>query len=497
MDSSSQQAQQAQQGITNSLNKTIDIINKVYDNLNYYDLYGNSILIFIILTIIVFLIVSYCYVMQYKETIADDWINQRCNPKVIPFAGFINKPEDKTIINYTGENFNYCVQNILVGIMGTMTQPFSYLISYLVVIFKSLGNSINIIRQVIHNIRENIRIFVENILHRILNMLIPFQQMIIALKDSLLKSQGALVAGLYTTLGSYYTLKSLMGAILELIIKVLVILVAIIIGLWATIFSWPAAASMSAIFLSISIPLAIIAIFMSQVLKIKSSKIPKLRCFDKNTLIKLKDGTNKIISEIKCGTILENNTIVNAIIKVDAKELKMYNLNNIIVSESHIVLYKDKYIYVEKHPDAILIENYNEPFLYCLNTNKKSIILNNIIFSDWDEIYNSSLNSIINYLTIKFNKKVFKEDIDDLVFEGFNENDKVLTINGLKEIKNIEIGTLLNENNIVYGIVQNINNYDNKLYYHLLVSDKKFIINSILVNDFNYRIDGILEKLKK
>lgn len=494
MDSSSQQAQQ---GITNSLNKTIDIINKVYDNLNYYDLYGNSILIFIILTIIVFLIVSYCYVMQYKETIADDWINQRCNPKVIPFAGFINKPEDKTIINYTGENFNYCVQNILVGIMGTMTQPFSYLISYLVVIFKSLGNSINIIRQVIHNIRENIRIFVENILHRILNMLIPFQQMIIALKDSLLKSQGALVAGLYTTLGSYYTLKSLMGAILELIIKVLVILVAIIVGLWATIFTWPAAASMSAIFLSISIPLAIIAIFMSQVLKIKSSKIPKLRCFDKNTLIKLKDGTNKIISEIKCGTILENNTIVNAIIKVDAKELKMYNLNNIIVSESHIVLYKDKYIYVEKHPDAILIENYNEPFLYCLNTNKKSILLDNIIFSDWDEIYNSSLNSIINYLTIKFNKKVSKEDIDNLVFEGFNENDKVLTINGLKEIKNIEIGTLLNENNIVYGIVQNINNYDNKLYYHLLVSDKKFIINNILVNDFNYRIDGILEKLKK
>jgi len=491
MDSSSQQ------GITNSLNKSIDIINKVYDNLNYYDLYGNSILIFFILTIIVFLIVSYCYVMQFKENIADNWVNQRCNPKVIPFAGFINKPEDKSIINYTGENFNYCVQNILVGIMGTMTQPFTYLINYLVIIFQSLNNSINIIRQVIHNIRENIKIFVENVLHRILNMLIPFQQMIIALKDSLLKSQGALVAGLYTTLGSYYTLKSLMGAILELIIKVLVILVAIIVGLWATIFTWPAAASMSAIFLSISIPLAIIAIFMSQVLKIKSSKIPKLRCFDKNTLIKLKDGTYKIISEIECGTILENDAIVNAIIKVDARELKMYNLNNIIVSESHIVLYKDKYIHVDKHPDAILIENYNEPFLYCLNTNKKNIILENILFSDWDEIYNNSLSSIIDYLSLKFNKKVFKENIDELLFEGFNENDKVLTINGLKEIKNIEIGTYLNENNIVYGIVRNINNYDNVLYYHLLVSDKKFIINNILVYDFNYRIDGILEKLKK
>ena len=119
--------------INNNLNKSINVINKVYDNLNFYDIYGNSIIIFLILTIIVFLIFSYCYVMQFKEDIANDWVNQRCNPKIIPFAGFINKPENQSIISYTGENFQYCVQNILVGIMGTITQPFTYLINYLTI----------------------------------------------------------------------------------------------------------------------------------------------------------------------------------------------------------------------------------------------------------------------------------------------------------------------------------------------------------------------------
>jgi hypothetical protein len=44
----------------------------------------------------------------------------------------------------------------------------------------------------------------------------------IALMDTFQKIQGTMTAGLYTMLGSYYTLQALMGAIIELIIKILV-----------------------------------------------------------------------------------------------------------------------------------------------------------------------------------------------------------------------------------------------------------------------------------
>ena len=38
----------------------------------------------------------------------------------------------------------------------------------------------------------------------------------------------------------------------------------------------------------------------------------------------------------------------------------MYNLNGVIISESHIVYYGGNWIPVNKHPDAIKIDNYKK-----------------------------------------------------------------------------------------------------------------------------------------
>ena len=118
-----------------NLEKTI---HKLYDKLTYFDMYGTSILFFIIITIFVFLVHSYCIIMQTSSEIKDDWINQRCKPQVIPFAGYINKPDDKTAFEYTGDNFNFCIQNILTNITGYFVQPFNYLITALTKIFDEI-----------------------------------------------------------------------------------------------------------------------------------------------------------------------------------------------------------------------------------------------------------------------------------------------------------------------------------------------------------------------
>ena len=106
---------------TNNNKKMTDtflFINQTYDKLSYFDLYGNSVIIFIFVTLFVFIVFSYCKVMQTKEHVADDWINQRCKPQNILFAGFITKPEGTSAFQYTNDNFQYCVQNILTNISG-------------------------------------------------------------------------------------------------------------------------------------------------------------------------------------------------------------------------------------------------------------------------------------------------------------------------------------------------------------------------------------------
>jgi hypothetical protein len=368
------------------------------------------------------------------------------------------------------------------------------MINALTKIFEALANSIQQIREIINRVRNNFKEFAQDVLSRILNVMIPIQKMFIALMDTFQKIQGIMTSGLYTMLGSYYTLQALMGAILELIIKMLVALVIIIVGLWVLPFTWPAAASMSAVFLAIAIPLSIIVYFMTEVLHIKSSAIPKLRCFDENTLILLNSGHTIYIKDINVGDKLEDGSYITAKIKVTAKDLKMYKLNDIIVSESHLVNHNGHWIRVKEHPSAVKID-YDKPYLYCLNTSNKIIDIAGIVFSDWDEIVNNDLSA--------FNKENLNiknlENIHEYLDDGFEENTVIKLSKFVKsKISKIEIGDILENGSVVYGLVEidarKLRKYKNKKnspkkLYHLLTTDGTINKNSL---DYNNIIDKFI-----
>ena len=80
----------------NNIQNTLSSINKLYDKQTYLDMYGSTVVLFIFLTLIVFFLYTYFQVMQKRQDIVDDWAVQRCNPKYIPFAGYITHPEGKT-----------------------------------------------------------------------------------------------------------------------------------------------------------------------------------------------------------------------------------------------------------------------------------------------------------------------------------------------------------------------------------------------------------------
>ena len=456
-------------------------IKKMYDNLNYFDQYSSSLVLFILITIALFILCSYCFIMINVQPIKDDWINQRCKPSIIPFAGLINAPEGTSSTDFTKDNFDYCTQNIVKNITGSAVQPLTFITNMLNELFDKIKQSLNGIREMINKIRTNIKAVAQEIMGRIINVTIPLQQIIIGLKDILSKVQGTMTAGLFTLLGSYYTLKSLMGAIAQLIVTILIALAVMIASLWIVPFTWGAAAANTAIFLAISIPMALILTFMTKVLKVQSNlKIPKIKCFDKNTLIKMNDGSEKTIFDIEVGDILFNNNEVTSKIKVETEGSEIYELNGIIVSNSHIVKYEDKWLPVSEHPHSKKIDSYNEPFLYCLNTSSKVIIIKNYCFTDWDEIYDNNINKFNLLLCIKFNnfkeKYTFKtSDIHKYFDGGFIGSTPIKLKNGTtKIIQNIEVGDILENNESVYGLVEiNGKNIDEQCVYYL-GKNKKF-----------------------
>jgi hypothetical protein len=496
-------------------------ITKMYDKLTYFDQYGGSLVLFIIITIVVILLVSYFQTMANIQPIINDWPNQRCKPTIIPFAGLITHPEGVTASEYTAQNFNYCTQNILSNVTGQAVAPLTYITNILQSMANSIQDSIQSIRAMFDKIRTFFQNVTEEIMGRLMNIMIPLQQIIIGFKDLIGKIQGTLTAGLFTLLGSYYTFKSLLGAIAQFIITILIALAAMVAIFWILPFTWGAAIANTAIFVAISIPMAIILAFMSNVLNIRAGKIPKLKCFDKNTIITMNDGTQKKIIDIETGDILSNNNTVTAKIKVASEGSDMYLLNGVIVSDSHIVKYGNIWIPVSSHPDAVKYMSYTEPYLYCLNTTNKVIEINGEIFTDWDEIYEDSLNKVINNNLIPIKSL---EDIHKYLDWGFEESTKIRLSNGSYiDICQVNINDVLENGEIVYGLVE-IDGFDiaeNNLYnlgerdiegyipeldiykqqipvtkqklYHLLTNKKTFKLGNILIPDYNAAIDRFLE----
>ena len=439
-------------------------INNMYQNLSYFDNYGSSVFIFIVLIIILFLSFSYFQVMNQLKPIKDDWAAKRCSPKVIPFAGLINKPDNMSIVDFTGQNFTYCMQNILTSITGDAVQPLTYITAGLSEIFKELFEALQFIRNMMANIRASMASIAKEILGRVLNIMTPLQTIIIAVMDSMQKINGVLTAGLYTSLGTYYALKSLLGAIVQFIIIILIILVGLILGMWILPFTWPLAMTMTAVFVSVAIPMAIIIGFMTDVLHVRTDLtipgVPKPSCFDKNTNIKMNDGSFKPISEIEVGEKLANDILVTAKMKLDAKGSIMYNLNGTIVSGTHTIKHGDIWMPVSKYPHKILVEKYEEPYLYCLNTETKRLHINDFIFVDWDELTEDDIKQLsvsVSELGVRAKGSTFNStlDIHTYLDGGFIENTIITLLDGSKrEIKDIQIGDVLDGGTKVYGLVE-------------------------------------------
>jgi hypothetical protein len=522
-------------------NQGLQNITKMYEKLNYFDQYGGSVILFIIITIILILIISYCLIMINAQPIIDDWANQRCKPNIIPFAGLITHPEGVSASEYTSQNFNYCTQNILSSITGTAVEPLTFITNLLSSMAEKIKNDIQSVRAMFDKVRTMFQEVSQEIMGRVINITIPLQQIVISFKDLLAKIQGVMTAGLFTVLGSYYTLKSLLGAIAQFIITILIALAVIIVILWIIPFTWGAAAVNTVIFVALAIPMALILAFMVDVLHVQTNlSIPRIKCFDKNTEITMNDGSIKKISEIKTGDILLDDNEVTACIKVETKGSKLYNLDDIVVSNSHIVKYLGKWIPISKHPDAIKYAYYTEPYLYCLNTSNKTIQIGKYTFTDWDEIYDNDIDEIVVNPFIPINNL---NEIHCKIDSGFKGDTKIKLNDGtLIDIKDINVGNILENGEEVYGIVEingknvleqfeynlgkdlviegtsnllicdkkinhvstlTINKNNKKLLnnkhdklYHLLTSKDSFYIGNIRFYDYNASIDILLEKSK-
>jgi hypothetical protein len=315
----------------------------------------------------------------------------------------------------------------------------------------------------------------------------------------LTRSLGTVVLTYYYVQSVFVTSFSALGAFADIMIGLLVVLsvflaVLIIIASFNP-YAWYAVGAYSLAYVLIAIPVSYI-IYLN-------STLPKSGvCFDKNTLFKLSNGNKVPISQLKIGDILEDGTTINCHLTLDASDEIMYRLNDIIVSGTHPVLYNNEWILVSCHPNVEKIMNYTEKYIYCLNTSNKKIMINDITFSDWDDVYNENRYQVL----LKNFQNKHLNNIHKYYDKGFNESTLIKMMDGsLKTISEIKVGEILDKSIKVYGIVHikgddlingNLINSDCEKdlgkFYNLLTDKGYFYINNLKYNDYNYCIDRYL-----
>lgn len=450
---------------TSKIDGTAGKVYSIYGDLgkNYFAKYGGSVFITGIVVVIIIITLLYINVKKNLIYIKDNWSELKCDPRYAPFAGMVINDDTKGFFESGTENANYCFNRVLHEVSEDAMMPYHSIMNVYNQLSQKLLTIGNDIRNLTTTMRENLKDTFKEQYGRIINSVIPIQKMLITIKDIMAKTKGAMVTSIYPMLGLYFTLKSAIDGVYNLIVKILIGLAATIVVLWIFPFTWGAAASMTAIFIMIMIPMVILSSMMGEIFHLSPKGLPKKpsrHCFNGDFKIETHRGSvpiNKLVPGDKI-----HNVKITSVMKLSAKEETMYDLGSgLLVSGRHKIFNPAINNFNDVSVDGRFtpVASFKDEYIYCFNTSNKIIRINEHVFLDYDELNNAELTKIISeykkiYKSIDFSKSNIHRAFDG----GFYPYTLVMAKYGIsKKINEIRIGEELDSGNKVLGIVYTSN----------------------------------------
>jgi len=149
--------------------------------------------------------------MNNIQPIKADWDNQRCNPKILPFAGWIHQEEGKSKFDSTYSNFSFCLNGILKNIVYVFFKPVEKIFTNQTSIIEGLFGIFNGLYNTVISMKDTILQLFEQIIIVIINLISEITNLILQTNDALSKLQGILVTIFYTIINAFNFLISGLG----------------------------------------------------------------------------------------------------------------------------------------------------------------------------------------------------------------------------------------------------------------------------------------------
>lgn len=491
------------------MTETNERVSKLYGFLNsqgYF--YKNSISVFITITlfIVFFLINSYLFININTKYYKRNWVQWRCDPAVMPFAGIINTPPGESKLDYTFKNFSFCLNKLLDDIVAFVMAPVIFLIEIVTLVYAAIMLMIDEIVRMFDYLRSVITQIVLAILGIVMNFLIPFQKILIKAKVIMKKVHATNVTAIFTFLGTYMAMVSGILVTYEVLILaafILAALIAVTWGIWLGFLGLNPIPLVIAVALTVILEIALMLVVLIMIF-IKydlgfdvSSALPGIPskphlnfCFGPTTPINVCGKGNIPISEVKPGMKIKDSkkSVVTSVLKLSTDGQAIYKLYDnklkidLFITGEHrvqaIINGRRKWVYMKNHPQAVLLkpEEFTDSCLYCLNTSSKMVKIGENWFKDWDDLHADNYIKLQNTLfknvktdlsnkNVPFSNSVNPENIHPVFENGFYSSTLVSLNDGTTiPIKDVKIGSVLANGATVYGVVNIMNTFQLKQY---------------------------------
>ena len=150
------------------------------------------------------------------KDVQSNWVANRCNPVMMPFAGFI-APKGYDV--NTADNFAFCVQTLMASFAPTILQPFSYLQNMSVDMMGSINDSLATSTAQSSYMSFSLSNIIGSIYGVFLNVIVEFNVIVIKLLDVQGKLTGIITSILYIMTVVQYAFESMWAGIPGKMIK--------------------------------------------------------------------------------------------------------------------------------------------------------------------------------------------------------------------------------------------------------------------------------------
>ena len=358
---------------------------------------SNALTQFIILSICLTIGLATSMSFGYRASVAANWDAKRCDPGVVPIAGFFKPANDpRSSVDFAKDNWTFCQKEYVQNAVRLAAQVPKDLANAETATAGVMTEATGVLADIFVDVwtfcYQAYKAFMDRmggVVQLVQNFMIQLHGIVYRLQAAVLSISMALISLIIAFVNS-----------VKMTVLIAIILIGIILGMMIILFF--VLAPISGMIAMVSALVGVVAVTVAST--IAAAKVAEFytpgACFSTGSQIAIVGGTTVPIESIKVGDVLGDTGRVTAVHHFWSPDT-LYNINGIRVTGDHLVTHPDHprtLIPAREYPGALPLKQGTLEWmrggrdLWCLTTSTRRIPVKGststgiIMFADWEEI---------------------------------------------------------------------------------------------------------------